>query len=359
MSEAAPNLRKRIVILGGGFGGAYCAQALERTLRGKDVEVVLFERHNYFIFYPLLLEAGTGSLEPRHAVVPLRAFLKKTDLRMADVVDVDFERRAVRYRLVGSDTTAELDYDHLVIALGSVTRMPDDVPGLRTHAYEIKSLADAVGLRDRAIAALELANATEESIRRRALLHFVVVGGSFTGAEVAGEFEMFLRQGARRYGRVGQWEVAVTLVERDDRILRALPAESVVLSDGETLDAHTVIWCAGIEQNPLICKWPLPADDRGYILCDRDLRVQEFENVWAIGDCAINPDREGNGYPATAQHAVAQAGHLARNLAAVLSGAATKPCDIMTKGSLAALGCRTGVAKVFGLKLSGFAAWWL
>jgi NADH dehydrogenase len=100
---------------------------------------------------------------------------------------------------------------------------------------------------------------------------------------------------------------------------------------------------------------PVVALDEG----DRDLRVQEFENVWAIGDCAINPDREGNGYPATAQHAVAQAGHLARNLAAVLSGAATKPCDIMTKGSLAALGCRTGVAKVFGLKLSGFAAWWL
>ena len=387
MSKTVPGRRKRIVILGGGFGGAYCAASLPRRLRGIDVDVVVLARHNYFVFYPLLIEAGTGSLEPRHAVVPLRDFLKSADLRMSEVLGVDTDRRVVSYRLVGERRTSELEYDQLVIALGSVTMLPDDIPGLRQHAFEMKSLADAVILRDRAIAALEQANATEDSHQRRTLLHFVVVGGNFSGAEVAGEFDVFLRQAARRYNRVGQWEVAVTLVERDSRILRALPADlsdyavrqmrrrgidvrlettvsridagKVSLSTGETLDANTVIWCAGIEQNPVVCQWGLPTDERGYVLCERDLRVKEFDNVWAIGDGAVNPDKHGNAYPATAQHAVGQGKHLARNLAAVLKGETTRPCDFVTKGSLAALGCRTGVAKVFGIKLSGFPAWWL
>ncbi len=133
----------------------------------------------------------------------------------------------------------------------------------------------------------------------------------------------------------------------------------MTLSCSEQLDTRTVIWCAGIEPNPLIGAWLLPVDDRGYILCERDLRVKGIEHVWAIGDCAVNLDREGSAYPATAQHAVQQAAHLARNLTAVLSGRDPRPCDIKSKGALAALGCRTGVAKVFGVKLAGFGAWFL
>ena len=216
-----PNTPRRIVILGAGFGGAYCAAALGKKLRGLNVEVLLIDRNNFFVFYPLLVEAGTGSLEPRHAVVPIRAFLKTAEFRMAEVVDADFDRRSITYRLVGGDDTQQIDYDELVISLGSVTRLPD-VPGLREFGCELKSLTDAVALRDRAITMLELANATDDEATRRGLLHFVVVGGNFTGVEAAGEFDMFLRAAARKYRHVNQQDITVTLVELGDRILAAL-----------------------------------------------------------------------------------------------------------------------------------------
>ncbi len=373
------------MILGGGFAGAYCAQALQRQ-RGLDAEVVLIDRNNYFVFTPLLIEAGTGSIEPRHAVVPMRAFLKTAEFLMAEVVGADMERRRITYRLVGADADQAIDYDHLVIALGSVTRLPD-VPGLREHGVELKSLADAVGLRDRSIALLERANATEDPQERRALLHFVVIGGNFTGVEAAGEGHMFLQQAARLYRHVDASEATVTLVELGDRILGALgddlseyaaaklrargmtillgttvteiTHDQVTLTDGSTLRTHTAIWCAGIAPNPVTKGWALPVDQRGYILCERDLRVRGMDNVWAIGDGAVNTDAGGTAYPATAQHAIQQGRVLAGNLAAVLGGRPTRPCDIRSRGSLAAIGCRTGVAKVYGIKLSGFAAWWL
>jgi NADH dehydrogenase len=318
--------------------------------------------------------------------VPLRAFLKSADFRMAEVNGVDFEARQVTYRLVGGSADAQVRYDQLVIALGSVTRLPE-VPGLREHGYEMKSLADAVALRDRAIGLLELADATADPAERRAMLHFVIVGGNFAGVEVAGEFDMFLRSASRQYRHVSPDDVTVTLVELSDRILRALDEDlsdyatahlrkrgvqvllettvtaierdRLTLNDGRRLDAHTVIWCAGIDQNPVVRDWGLPADDLGYTLCERDLRVKGMENVWSIGDGAFNIDADGINYPATAQHAVQQGRHLARNLVAVLRGRPARPCDIKSKGALAALGCRTGVAKVYGIKLSGFTAWWL
>ncbi len=378
--------RPRIVILGGGYGGAYCAQALKRRLRGVDAEVLLIDRNNYFVFFPLLVEAGTGSLEPRHAVVPVRDFVRGGEFRMAEVRDVDVARQRVAYRLIGDDEDRTVAYDHLVLSLGSVTRLPP-VPGLREHGFQMKSLGDAVALRDRAIQLLELANASDATRRDPGLLHFVVVGGNFTGAEVAGEFEMFLKNASRRYPHVRREDCRFTLIELSDRILRSLGgdlsdfamrhlsrrkidimletsirevhADHVVLDSGHRLDTRTVIWCAGIEPNPLIAGLGLPCDEHGYILCERDLRVKGFENLWAIGDGAVNTDAKGQAYPATAQHATRQGAHAARNIASVLKGRSTTPCELANRGTLAALGCRTGVAKVFGFRISGFAAWWL
>jgi NADH:ubiquinone reductase (H+-translocating) len=378
-------MRKRILIVGGGFGGAYCAQALERNLREEEAEVILLDKNNYFIFYPLLVEAGTGSLEPRHAVVPLRNFLRSTRFRMARVEEMDTEARHVVSRL-GDGTREVTSYDHLVLAAGSVTSWPD-VPGLRKRGYRMKTLSDAVVLRDRAIQVLELADASRDAARRKALLNFLVVGGNYTGVEVAGEFQVFLRQASRAYPGIQPRDCNVTLVEISDRILPALDPDlsnyaldrlrrrgievllntsitevrpdSVVLKGGGTIPTSTVIWCAGIAPDPLIGRLPLPLDPRGYILCDRDLRVSGFQNVWAIGDCAVNPDKTGKPYPATAQHAVRQGVHLAGNLARVQWGEPSIPCDIDPTGSLAPLGCRTAVAKVYGMKLSGFPAWFL
>lgn len=385
-THGAPGRPPRIVIIGGGFGGAYCAQALERRLRRGEAEVVLLDRQNYFIFYPLLAEAGSGSLEPRHAVVSIRAFLKRTRFIMGGVERVDARTRTVRYLLPDGVTSRELEYDQLVLSPGSVTRLPD-VPGLREYGFEMKSLDDAVTMRDRAIRQLEHADVVDDPAERQRLLHFVVVGANFTGVEVAGELHVFLRRACRHYASLRPEDVTVTVVELTDRILPALEpelsryaadhlrrrgvrielgrsvsqvgADRAVLDDGRVLEADTVFWCAGIAPSPLVSKGAVPTDERGYIRCDRDLRVTGFEDVWAIGDSAVNLDREGRPYPATAQHAVRQGQHLAKNLVAVLRGRATVACDITSRGAIAALGCRTGVAKVFGLKIAGFPAWFL
>jgi len=386
-TTTSANRRRRIVILGGGFGGAYCAQALNRARRRFDADVTLIDRHNYFVFFPLLVEAGTGGLEPRHAVVPIRDFTGTLEFIMAEVRAVDTAGGTVTARLVGGDEDVVIHYDHLVLSLGSITRLPSNVPGVRDLAWQMKGLSDAVALRDRAIELLERANATADPEARRALLRFVVVGGNFTGVEVAGEFDHFLKAAAKRFPRLLPRDCQVCLIEIDERILRplggdlsdfalrhlrrrgvdvrlettvrAIGPDHVVLSTGERLDANCVIWCAGIEPNPLIASIDVPVDERGYILCERDLRVRGFENIWAIGDSAVNINAAGHAYPATAQHAVRQGAHCARNLIAALAGRSTTPCDLQDLGSLAALGCRTGVARVFGIRLSGFWAWWL
>jgi len=377
---------KRVVILGGGFAGAFCAQALERVGGGRDVDVSLVDRNNYFVFTPLLVEAGTGALEPRHAVVPLRDFLTTTTLRTGEILAVDLVGRSVRYRVIGSRREVELPWDHLVVALGSVTRLPA-VPGLAEHGLEVKSMRDAVALRDRAIQLLEQADATPDAAARRALLNFVVVGANFSGVEVAGELHAFLHEAVRYYRDVDADDLRVTLVEIAPRILPAIDADlaayaaaklrsrglsllletsvaavaadHVVLSSGERLDTHSVVWCAGIAPNPLARALGLPCDERGWILTESDLRVRGMSNVWAIGDCAVNPDPRGGAYPETAQHAVRQAAHLARNIARALQGRPTLPCVIHSPGSLLAIGRRRAVAKVLGVKLAGFPAWFL
>ncbi len=378
--------RPHLVILGGGFGGAYCAQALDRAVRRGEVDVTIIDRHNYFIFYPLLVEAGTGSLHPRHTVVSIRDFTGRCTFRMADIEGVDTGAQTVSYRMSGSDVVEQLHYDQLVISLGSVTRLPP-IEGLREHGFELKSLVEAVALRDHAIQVLERADAAGSEEQRRRLLHFVVVGGSFTGVEVAGEFSEFLAEACEHYPSLNPGLCRVSMVEISERILPALDedlsayaaekltargidlllessvhsiaADHVMLGDGRRLESETVIWCAGIAPNPLLARLPLPFDKLGYILCEPDLRVRGFDNVWAIGDAAINPDPEGKAYAPTAQNAVRQGVHLARTLLRLAAGEKPRPFVYKTIGTLAALGCRTGVAKIFGIKLSGFLAWFL
>lgn len=305
---------------------------------------------------------------------------------MAEMDTIDTQRQLVTYRIGEDEEAHQVRYDHLVLALGSVTRLPD-IPGLHEFGFELKSLADAVALRDRAIRMLEIADAISDPKKRRALLHWVVVGANFTGAELAGEFNAFFNSARRTYRHVRREDCQITLVEMQDRILTALDPElsmyatkelqrrgvkirlnttvthiaedSVTLSDGEQLSTKTVIWCAGVAPNPLIRRLALPTDERGYILCAPEMKVQGFDNIWALGDCAVNPDPQGQPYPATAQHAVRQAKCLADNLARVYQGKKPLPCVIETRGMIAALGCRSGVVRIFGFKLVGFPAWFI
>jgi len=375
-----------IVIVGAGFAGMYCVKELQKQLSADEVRITLIDPRNYMTFFPLLVEAGTGSLEPRHVVVPVRKFLSYAKFLLATVTEIDLKNQTVTTRTMLGDEN-RIEYDHLVIALGAVARQPE-LPGIREYGYAIKSMADATALRDRAVAMLELADAQPTAARRQNLLSFVVVGGNYTGVEIAAEFNAYLREGARRYPHLSPDDVRVTLVDRNDRILntlhpqlsdyarKRLEKKGVILrlgrsvgtitlteahmDNGEIIPASTVIWAAGIAPHPLVAKTPgLPGDKHGYIPCDPDFRVKGLPNVWGIGDIASNPDPQGVGFPATAQHAVREGVHAAKNIAAFIRNKPLTPLVYETRGMMAPLGHYDGVARIGKLNIAGFLAWFL
>lgn len=377
--------KRRVVILGGGFGGAYAAQELCRLLSRSDFEVTLIDRNNYLLFYPLLVEAGVGVIEPRHVVVPLRKFMRGGDFRMAEVLGVDFAEQQVEFKVIGSDLPERMHYDHLIFGLGSLTRIPTNIPGLREHGFQLKSLTDAVELRDRAIRLLELANTVRDPVRRKALLSVVVIGANFTGVELAGEYQAFLEEAAKDYPNVQKGDIRLTMLEYGERILPAVDPELAewchrtlsergldirtkttvteigedyaVLTTGERIPASTVVWAAGIAPSPMIAKFGLPTNERGYIECERDLRVKGFDNVWAIGDAATVFDANGKPYAATAQTASRQGPLAARNVVATMQGQPTQPFEFKVLGSFAAIGHRSAAAEVMGRNVTGFLGW--
>jgi len=377
--------KKRVVILGGGFGGAYCAQEL-RKRAGDDVEITLLDRNNYLTFYPLLVEAGVGAVEPRHVVVPLRSFLPDGDFRMGEILGVDTERNQVKFQVIGCDETENLHYDHLVFALGSITKIPANIPGLREYGFELKSLSDAVEFRDRGIRMLELANTMPDREDRRNLLRIIVVGANFTGIELAGEYQAFLTEASKSYRHVDASDIEVMVLEYADRILPAVDPklaewchrtltqrgldirtkhsvtevgqDYAVLTTGERIATRTVVWAAGIAPSPMVALIPgLPTNQRGYIDCERDLRVKGLDNVWAIGDSATVFDENGKPYAATAQNASRQGPHCAKNILATMDGRATEPFNFKALGSFAAIGHRSAAADVMGRNVTGFLGW--
>lgn len=389
MTDSLPaGSKPRIVILGGGFGGAYAAHALRKHARRGDFDVVLIDRNNYLLFYPLLIEAGAGAIEPRHVVVPIRKFAPDRSFLMADVTEVDLGGSQVRYRVAGETREASLHFDHLVIALGSVTRVPTQIAGMREFGFEIKSLTDAVSLRDRAIRLLEMANTVGSKDARRDLLRTVVVGASFTGIEFAGEYEAFLKGAAREYSNIDPDEIEVIVLEHGQRILPAMPerlanwaeaalnrrgvkvlrqtsvkdvdGEGCTLTTGDRLPSQTVVWAAGIAPNPLLSQIQgLPLNEKGYIDCERTLQVRGWSNVWAIGDAATVMGENGRPYAATAQNASRQGPHVADNVCAAMEGRSLRTFNFRTLGSFAAIGNRQAVAEVFGATFTGFLGWFL
>jgi NADH dehydrogenase len=381
--------RHRIVIVGGGFGGVYTAIHLGRIWRKtRDADIVLVSRDNYFLMTPFLFEAGSGVLDPRHAVAPIRRLLKNSASRFvaADVERIDFDRRVVHARHAATDRDAyELPYDHLVLALGGVTNLKI-IPGSE-HALAFKTLADAIYLRNHVIDAFEHADATaDESVRRR-LLSFVVIGAGLVGVELMGELTAFVSNISRSYPNTGNTPRTFHLIEAGPNILpemerdladyagRVLARRGVVvhrgsparriepgrveLPDGTTLEAHTIVLSAGVAPNPLLATFPLEKHPKGRLLVDATLRSRSQPEVWAIGDCAVIPDPEGKPYPQLAQHALREAKVLASNITAALRGGPLQPFVYQTLGTLASLGDFQGVGRVMKLKVRGFLAWWV
>ena len=389
-ADAAADLgrtgRIRVLVLGGGFAGLGTATRLERTLsRRDDVEVTLVNEHNYFLYTPMLHEIAGSEIDLTHAVVAMRRLLRRVRFVEGRVDAIDLAGRSVTVtRGIDRDRTLSLAFDHLVIALGSVTRFSDG-PGIAGRALTMKTLGDAIRLRNRMIECLEEADIEEDASRRGALLGFVIAGGGFSGTETAASMIDFLESAARLYPRIDTRAIRVVLVHHGAEILPELDAAlgryaadeltrrrieircgatvtaaangAVGLSDGSSIEAGTLLWTAGSTVNPALDK--LPCTKRhGRILTDRTLCVADWPGVWAAGDCAAVPDGEGSGfYPPTAQHAHRQARVLARNIAAAVDGRPLEPFAYNSLGTMATLGRRKGVATIGGVRLAGFPAW--
>ncbi|HET9300361.1 MAG TPA: NAD(P)/FAD-dependent oxidoreductase, partial [Candidatus Polarisedimenticolaceae bacterium] len=374
----------RVLVLGGGFAGVLTMRHLERLTRSRpDVELTLVSRENFFILTPLLFEACTGRLELRHCAQPIRAALRRSRFVEARVEAVDVERRSVR-AVDGEGGIHDLSYDQLVVALGASTN-EKLIPG-SSHAFTFKTMADALVLRNHIIEQLERADVEPDSGKRKARLTVIVVGGGLVGVELLGELSAFADDVLRYYPRIARKEMRFLLFEAGARILpeidpslasvahRVLERRQAVLRtstpvraieagrlrlDEETIEASTIVLAPGIVPSAVASAIAVQHDARGRIAVHPTMRSQSHPEVWALGDCAAIPGPDGRLYPALAQHAVREGKQLARNIVAVLDGRAPAPFLFHALGTMASLGHTRAVARAFGLRLTGFPAWWL
>ncbi len=383
--------KKRIVILGGGFGGVYAALHLERLLAGwLEAEICLVSRDNFFLFTPMLHEIAASDLEVTNIVNPLRKLLRRVKVFVGEVERIDLRNREVLVshgHYNGDNHTHCLEYDHLVLALGSVTNF-FNLPGLAELSLPMKSLPDAIQLRARIIRRLEEANSECSLGDRESLLTFVVAGGGFAGVETVAALNDFVREAVQFYPNLNKRMLRVVLVHPGEVILPELgealgryaqqvlakrgvelrlntrvtsaTENEVRLDDGPAISACTLIWAAGTMPHPLIASLPC-RKECGRILVNQFLQSPDWPGVWAVGDCAFVPDssQPGKCHPPTAQHAIRESKVVAQNIARTLAGRALKPFHFRTIGLLASIGRRTGVARIFGFNFSGFFAWWL
>jgi NADH:ubiquinone reductase (H+-translocating) len=361
------------VVLGGGFAGGYVARLL-----GKAGATIV-SPENFMLYTPMLPEAASGTLEPRHVVVPLRLMCPHADLLLGHATAVDEEARLVH--VVTEDGELDVRYEHLVVALGAIPRaLP--IPGLSEHGLGFKSLADAIYLRNHVLRELEAAAASPDEAERH--LTFVFIGAGYAGVEALAELADLVRDALRYYPELRDAPQRWVLVDAAPKILPEIPAplgeyaarelerrgvdirvsttlESVdadgaVLSDGTRFESHTLVWTAGVKAHPRLAELGLPLDERGRILVGPTLRVEGRENVWALGDCARVPNEATPDHPdpPSCQHALRQARRLAKNLRGE-----TKPYRYRMLGQVATLGRYKGIADVLGLRLRGFPGWFV
>jgi NADH dehydrogenase len=380
--------KTRIVIIGGGFAGTAIALRLERAYRrDSNVEITLIDAENFFTFTPLLPEVPSGSIQPKHIVFPLRALLKRTIVRQAEVKGIDLKRRTVTAAHCGACGNDTVPFDHLVLALGSVPNF-FGLPGVAEHTLTIKSLADATALHAHVIDKLEHADLQSDPAVRRQLLTFVVAGGGFAGVETLAEMNDFVRGASRFYPRVLPDEVRMILIHSGERILpevspslsnyalrklesrgvevllktrvQSCSASSIHLTSGESVSSQTFVWAAGTAPSPVLDLIDVPRNTAGRIETDAAMRVAGCPGIWAVGDSAAVPDIvTGGSCPPTAQFALRQGRRLADNIIAAIAGRQPQPFRFQALGLLAGLGRRSAVAEIFGLRFSGFFAWWL
>jgi NADH dehydrogenase len=375
----------QIIVLGGGFAGVYAVRRLEKLFAGRsDARISLVSRDNFLLMTPLLFEVCSGKLEMSACSISIREFLRRVEFIEASVEAIDPDRHVV-FVSSGNTKQRELRYDHLVLALGSLTNTRR-IEGSEL-AFTFKTLADAILLRNYVIERMERAEVESDPNIRRRELTFVVIGGGLVGVEVFGELTAFMDEVLRYYPRIRRAEIRLYLLEAGERIMPEIPERLAsysarVLSSrvgvairtstpvqriapgrvhlkDEVLEASTVILSAGTTPSPLVAKLPLEKDARGKILVEATMRCKQRPELWAVGDCASIPGPDGKPYPELAQHAMREARVVAENIYAAINGSPLKPFVYKTKGIMASLGYHRGVAAAMGIPFRGFLAWWI
>jgi NADH:quinone reductase (non-electrogenic) len=377
-----------VVIAGGGYVGLYTALGLRAAARRGEVRVTVVDPRSAMTYQPFLPEAASGSLEPRHVVVPLRKTLSHCQVITGQVTGIRHADRTLRVEPT-EGLAYDLAYDQLVVALGSVARtLP--IPGLAEHGLGFKQIEEAISLRNYVLDRLDVAASVHDQATRAKALTFVFVGGGYAGVEALAEIEDMARFATRFYETIGEKDLRFVLVEAANRILPEVGPDlgrytverltergievrlntrlescvdkHIVLSDGEHFDADTIVWTAGVKANPVLTNSDLPLDDKGRVRALVTLQVDGVADAWVAGDCAAVPDLSaapGQFCSPSAQHAVRQAKVLAANLLRLLHGEALSPYRHKYVGSVASLGLYKGVAQVYGVKLRGFPAWFM
>ena len=383
------NSSKHILILGGGFAGLEVAETLEKIYSKKDdIKITLISDKNYLVFTSMLAEVVSSSIEANHVVIPLRECVSKAAFEELQVRNIDHDKKLVTCTHPHTHETHNIAYDYLVIAMGSITGY-HGVPGAEEFSYPLKNLDDAMVLRSHVIDMFEMADLEQDHDLRRSLLTFAVVGGGYTGIEVAAELNDFVDSSRRFYKNIKSDEVKVVVIDPGDRIMHEMSEglaaygmkllkkrgmefrlntrvagvtqDGVETQDGEKIKTHTAIWAAGTSPQPVIAALPF-SDKRGRIEVNEFTEVPGYDGVWALGDCAVVPDpHTGKPYPPTAQHAIREGKRTAYNIAASIDGKESekRPFIYETQGMLAPLGHRSAVADIKGFRFSGFFAWFM
>ena len=382
--------KTRILILGGGFAGSNVLRELQNKLKGNDVDITLVSQDNFFLFTPMLPEISSGMLHASDITTPIRTFCKTANFCHARILSIDIDHKNVSLIRIFDQKDIVLEYDYLVLALGSKDNFFGN-KNIEEFGFTIKTLEDAIAIRNHVISVLECADQERDQILQEQLLRFVVVGGGFAGVEIATEINHFLQDAAKKYYKnIDPKKIRVIIVSARNGILpevgeelgnfaldyvrksgievitntKAVDAgeDHVLLSDNTIVPCATLIWAGGVTVDPLIATLCCEHGQSGRLVVDSYLRLKDHPSIFALGDCANLVDDESKTvYPTTAQIAIRQAKLVSENLTSEITDNTSllKPFDYHNKGVMATIGKRTGVALLNGKKIRGFSAWLL
>ena len=379
---------KKILILGGGFGGINVLKTIQNKFKNEpNIRISIVSKDNYFLYTPMLPQVSSGLIHPSDITIPIRKLCKQAEFYQASISSMDLEQKLVTITRTFDGKVRALDYDYLIIALGSNTNFFDN-KNIEEHSFVIKTVEDAIAIHDQIIHMLESAAQTSDVDFRKKLMTFTVVGAGFAGVETMGEINYLVRESVKNfYPSIGEENISMNLVASEEFILPELGPklgkdagkylrkagvnvitntkavdtgeDFVELDNGEKIPCMTLIWAAGVVIDPIVSSLKCKHDKSGKLKVGKYLRLTEYENVFALGDCALitNPST-GKAYPPTAQNSIHQSTTVANNLYSMITGKTKlKEFSFESKGMMTTLGRRVAIAIVYGLHFKGSLAW--